>query len=87
MPPSLKEFDQHIKDQAKKRAALRGEGRSCPACFEGSPIPLGGEPTCWWECSCGNYSGMCRTWDEAFASEWVLVDPDLNARMYPPVGG
>lgn len=71
----------------EKRRALLAEPHQCPNCLEPNPIPLGGNGSCWWECRCGAYSPLRLSWEVATkATPWLLVDPDVNARMYPSVG-
>jgi hypothetical protein len=82
------EYEQLVKDEIVIRKKLREEKNPCPVCLQPGVIPLGGGKTCWWECACGAYSPMCKSWEEALkAPDWPVIDPEDNARMYPPVGG
>ena len=82
------DWDRMVKEECQKRKALLAENHPCPCCGETTLQPMGGNKTCWWECPCGSYSPMSPTWEEALAApEWLEVDPELNARMSPPVGG
>jgi hypothetical protein len=86
--PTLDEYDRMVQEGIAKRAALREENHTCPECTLPTLIPLGGNGTCWWECQCGAYSPMAITWEAALAApQWLMVDPEANARMHPPVGG
>lgn len=87
-PPMPTDWDTQVEVDKKKRAELRLSKLSCPECFEPGLTPMGGAGTCWFECPCGAYSELCRTWEEAHVHpNWRNVDPELNARMNPPVGG
>lgn len=79
----------YVEEEKQERARQRAKGNACPMCLEASLTPFGGRPTCWWECTCGAYSPMKKTWEEAYedAGGWQDVDPELNARMSPPIGG
>ncbi len=82
------EYEQLVKDEIVIRGRLREEKHSCPECLQAGVIPLGGGKTCWWECPCGAYSPMGKSWEEALKEPvWNVIDPEDNARMYPPVGG
>lgn len=89
-------YPKEIVEKSKQdRMAFQKEGRSCPSCgeagFDGVPSPplspCGGPGSYWIEHSCGAYSQLMPTLEEAYDSEWVKVDADLNASMHPPVGG
>lgn len=78
-----------VRKDSDRRKAFNGERNLCPCCGEMTLQPLGGSATVWIECQCGSYSPMKATYEEALAAvdEWEQVDPELDARMYPPVGG
>lgn len=80
--------DAIVKDR-EARKAFMAAGHACPACCETRLLALGGRGSCWLECPCGAYSPMSPTWEEALQEidAWEVVDPELNARMHPPVGG
>lgn len=80
-------YNQQVTAERDQRKQLREAYHVCPLCRKEFVVPLGGGRTCWWECKCGGYSQLCRTWEDALTSQWVVVDPELNARMYPPIGG
>ena len=86
---TVDELDVRIREDRARRMAFREESHSCPMCGAPGLIPLGGNRTCWFECSCGAYSALSPTWEEALSNTqgWQNVDPGLNARMVPPVGG
>lgn len=76
-----------IEDRKRHREAKH----PCPMCGCDDPplVPLGGPGSYWFEHACGAYSPLCLTLEEALATDalhWHLVDPGLNACMYPPVG-
>lgn len=89
MEEGLTDYDKRVFQDRDKRVKLRGEGHLCPVCEVNKVVPLGGFTSCWWECPCGAYSPMARTWEEALqdVANWQMIDPELNARMHPPVGG
>jgi len=75
-------------EQGKQdRQAFRGEDHRCPECGGSDLMPCGGPGSYWIEHSCGAFSEMKPTLDQALASTWQYVDPELNVRMHPPVGG
>jgi hypothetical protein len=76
-----------VEQSKKARQAFQQANHECPVCGELGLLPLGGPGSYWIEHSCGAYSEMKPTLEEALNSKWVNVDPELNARMYPPVGG
>jgi hypothetical protein len=83
---SLEDHKKVVKEGIATRKRLREENHACPVCCERGILPCGGGGACWWEHECGAYSQMCRTWEDALKGEWQLVEPELNARMFPPVG-
>ena len=62
----------------------------CPVCKKSGIVQYGGRGHFWFEHSCGSYSPVCETIKEAF-DQWKSnpqqVDPELNSRMWPRVGG
>lgn len=82
-------MDEKIAKDREARKAFMEKGHACPACTEVKLLACGGLGSCWLECSCGAYSPMSPTWEEALQEldAWEVVGPELNARMHPPVGG
>lgn len=86
-------LSRQVKQSIKERTEFEMHNRPCPTCggsaTEDAPgiSALGGPGHYWIEHICGSYSEMKATLEEAYTSTWVAVDPDLNAGMYPPVGG
>jgi hypothetical protein len=84
-------LEQHkalVKQGIEERNAARRAMHACPMCKEPQLAPMGGPGSYWFECQCGAYSPLKPTLEEALNPEgWQMVDPDLNALMYPPIGG
>ena len=76
-----------VKQGIQDRQAFRIEDHPCPTCGQHGLMPCGGPGSYWVEHSCGSYSEMKPTLQEALSSTWQAVDPELNVRMHPPVGG
>ena len=82
----LEAHDRKVCEERDERKALRAKNNVCPSCGFGIVIPLGGKPTCWWECECGAYSPLKPTWEEALADpNWLEADPEVMACMVPPM--
>lgn len=72
----------------RERKAAKDANHCCPICGGPGLLPLGGPGSYWFEHTCGAYSRLCATLEEALNPEgWQVVDAELNAAMYPPVGG
>jgi hypothetical protein len=82
-------MDEFIRAQNEARRVEREAKYPCPQCLKPGLAPMGGGNTCWFECSCGAYSPLATSWAAARENieGWSVVDPNLNACMYPPVGG
>ena len=73
----------------ERKAAIRAM-HTCPVCGSNDPIlmPMGGPGSYWFEHTCGAYSLVKPTLEEALKPEgWTTISPEDNARMYPPIGG
>lgn len=84
------EHHKRVEESTRLREEFRAKNATCPVCgLEGHLQPCGGVGSFWIECPCGAYSALSSTLEEALTNldGWHQVDPDLNARMYPPVGG
>lgn len=81
-------YPKEIVEQSRQERAAFTEGyRSCPHCGELGLLACGGPGSYWIEHSCGAYSKLSATLEEAYASEWELIGEDMNGAMIPPVGG
>lgn len=73
---SYEEYVQLVEAEIHERKRLRDEEHSCPVCDGTTIRPLGGKPTCWWECrGCGSYSPMSPTWESALTTLPWNQDP------------
>jgi hypothetical protein len=68
MSYSKEVVEQSKKDRQAFRDKLQRDWTPCPFCTEPLIVqgsPCGGAGHCWIECTCGAYSPLCKTWDEA----------------------
>ena len=79
--------DELVKQGINERKAFKEEGHACPLCGGSDLFPCGGPGSYWIEHFCAAYSQIAPTLKEALESDWVQVDPELNNRMHPPIGG
>ena len=83
-------YNDEIVEKAKQeRISFKEKNHKCPICEEMTLSPFGGPGHYWIECPCGSYSPIKNSYNEALldVEHWLEIDPELNARMYPPVGG
>jgi hypothetical protein len=84
---------QEHKMRVEKSTRLRQEFAAtkpvCPCCGQQTLSVLGGVGSFWLECTCGSYSALSETCSAALENVggWQKIDPELNACMYPPIGG
>jgi hypothetical protein len=88
MSYSKEVVEQSKKDRQAFRDKLQRDWTPCPFCTEPLIVqgsPCGGAGHCWIECTCGAYSPLCKTWDEALQrwptemKHWDDKDPDPGA--------
>lgn len=86
---TAEEHARTVEESKETRRRFREANHPCPACCEPTLTPMGGPGNCWIECKCGVFSPMSKSYEEALADveNWQEVEPELNARMHPPVGG
>lgn len=80
--------EDRVKQSTEARRRVREASHECPLCGQPGLQPLGGMRSCWFECSCGAYSPLSATWEEALSNTdaWQIIGADSNACMHPKVG-